>query len=489
MSDTGGMPSVCSVHRIAAAAGAAATAAVLAFAPAASADVTCTKVAAPGGSDASNGSLETPYATAQKLVNSLHAGDTGCLRAGNYSERLKISIGGTADAPVTLTSFPGERATVTGRFWIAQGADYVTVANLDLNGKNDKIEPSPTVNANHSTFVDNDVTNDNTGICFLLGNGWGSAGNTLIQHNRIHNCGLLPAANHDHGIYVEEATDTEIRDNLIYDNADRGVQLYPNAQRTHIAGNVIDGNGEGVIISGLDDHASRDTLVEDNVITNSNQRNNVESWFPGAVGTNNIVRDNCIAGGVRDDGDGGIAEQHQGFTVGSGNVLSKNPKFVDRAGKDFRLQSDSPCAGIANGATGSNGARVTVAPPAPSTTTQPTSGSSSSTPRHGNESPAPAGPAVKLTTKTTRGGRVRLTGRVRASRRRALHSAGVTARRAVIQIRWAHAWFPVRSTRIIRGKRFRTSVRIPSLMRGRVLRLRASVPHVGHSHTVRVRTR
>ena len=62
--------------------------------------------------------------------------------------------------------------------------------------------------------------------------------------------GPLPSTNKDHGIYVTNAKDTVIRDNWIYDNVDRGIQLYPDAQHTRITGNVIDGNGEGVVFSG-----------------------------------------------------------------------------------------------------------------------------------------------------------------------------------------------------------------------------------------------
>ena len=72
----------------------------------------------------------------------------------------------------------------------------------------------------------------------------------VIEGNRIHDCGELPAANHDHGIYVGNAAGRSIRDNWIYDNADRGIQLYPDADRTAITGNVIDGNGQGVIFGG-----------------------------------------------------------------------------------------------------------------------------------------------------------------------------------------------------------------------------------------------
>src|SRR5207245_8215668 len=90
----------------------------------------------------------------------------------------------------------------------------------------------------------------------------------LIQRNRIHDCGRIPSSNHDHGIYLAYSDNTKVLDNVIFDNADRGVQLYPDAQGTLIKGNVIDGNGEGVIFSGAGGSASNDNVVEHNVITN-----------------------------------------------------------------------------------------------------------------------------------------------------------------------------------------------------------------------------
>ena len=81
---------------------------------------------------------------------------------------------------------------------------------------------------------DNDITNHHTAICVHLARY--SDGpvprDVVIERNRIHDCGELPATNLDHGIYVARPTTTMIRDNWIYDNADRGVQLYPDAQDT-----------------------------------------------------------------------------------------------------------------------------------------------------------------------------------------------------------------------------------------------------------------
>ena len=104
---------------------------VLVFLPGpASASVSCDRVAMPG-------------ADAQEFAETLAPGQTGCFRAGEYSfEELKVS---TPD--ITLAAYPGEAATLSGRIWVARGADDVTFSGLALDGRNDRELPSPSVNA------------------------------------------------------------------------------------------------------------------------------------------------------------------------------------------------------------------------------------------------------------------------------------------------------------------------------------------------------
>jgi len=321
---------------------AAAVATLLIISATASAAATCSLVASPTGSDAASGSVSAPFHTAQKLVDSLAPGQVGCLRGGNYSEDVEFSRGGEMGSPVTLTSYPGETATITGRLWIAKGANDVTVTGLHLVGVNSANLPSPTVNADDATFSYDDVTDEHTGICFAVGDSWGSATNTLITHSRIHGCGVLPAENHDHGIYVADATGTRIEWNLIYDNADRGVQLYPDAQNTTIDHNVIADNGEGILFSGDDGSASNNASVYANVVSGSIVRHDVESYYPSGnpVGTGNVVHDNCLWGGA----EGTIDTSAGGFTA-EHNVVA-NPEYVSAATHDYRLASTSPCLAV-----------------------------------------------------------------------------------------------------------------------------------------------
>src|SRR2546421_7551717 len=69
--------------------------------------ITCSRYASPGGS-------------VQRLVNSLHAGQTGCLHGGTYHRDVKFNRGGGGGAPLTLTSAPGETATIVGHLYISR---------------------------------------------------------------------------------------------------------------------------------------------------------------------------------------------------------------------------------------------------------------------------------------------------------------------------------------------------------------------------------
>ena len=108
---------------------------------------------------------------------------------------------------------------------------------------------------------------------------------------------------------MRHATDTLIEDNVIRDNPDRGVQLFPNADRTVVRGNLIEANGEGVMFSGDGSGASEDNLVEGNIIKTSKLRWDVESFWTTKVGSGNLVTGNCIYGGRR----GAVQHPNVGF--------------------------------------------------------------------------------------------------------------------------------------------------------------------------------
>lgn len=276
----------------------------------------------------------------QRLVSSLRPGQVGCLRSGTYVEDVTVTRSG-----IGLRPYPGEHARLLGRLYFKRGSHDDVVRGLILDGRNPRRLPSPTVNGSRIRFSQVDVTNHHTGICFVIGSGrYGRASGTVIEHSRIHDCGRLPSHNIDHGIYVAAAEGTRIVGNLIYRNADRGIQLYPDAQHTVIERNVIDGNGEGVIFSGDHGYASSWNLVAYNVITNAQIRADVESWYPAGNprGAGNVVRANCLFGGHRT-----IFARFGGFSA-TLNAIA-DPHFANRAAGNFRIPAGNPCARVLAG--------------------------------------------------------------------------------------------------------------------------------------------
>jgi parallel beta-helix repeat protein len=320
--------------------------------PAAGAPLKCAKVASPGGNDNGPGTARAPYRTVATLLRRLRPGQVGCLSAGTFKEDVTVSRGGAPGRPITLTSAPAGHATIQGLLWITRTASDVVISRLTLDGSTTRGAPSPQVNGNRVVFRSDGVTNSHTGICFVLGGDfphYGAAHGSVIEDSRIHDCGRLPRTGHDQGIYVEGSRGARIINNAIYRNADWGVQLYPDAQMTYVAHNVIAGNGNGVIIAGGSEsegstvHASSGNVVERNVIADSTVGPNVESNWDGRIGTGNIVRANCLWNGAATQDSGGMSLQ--------GNI-NADPRFLDLAGGNFRLQAASPCRQLGAGLSG-----------------------------------------------------------------------------------------------------------------------------------------
>ena len=233
-----------------------------------------------------------PGSGLQRFVARLRPGDTGCLQPGYYDiRRLILGNRGTPKAPIVLRSVdPNHPATLHGVVWLKGSGAYWTIEDLRIDGRNPWNLPSPIVNGSHSIWRRLDVSNrgsgDGTqpyagGICFNVGStdSYGYAGDTTIEQSRIHDCGV--STNHNHGIYASATTGTTIiRDNWIYRNGDRGVQLYPAANHVLVTRNVIDSNGSGVIFSGTGSLTSSNDVVTGNIISNSRNRWNVESFYP-----------------------------------------------------------------------------------------------------------------------------------------------------------------------------------------------------------------
>jgi parallel beta-helix repeat protein len=121
----------------------------------------------------------------------------------------------------------------------------------------------------------------------------------------------------------------------VFDNADRGIQLYPSARRVRVYENTIDGNGEGVLVG---DGAERN-IVTDNLITNSRARWNVETY--NLHGRGNAVLSNCVqASTAAYSHRGGIAPGIERELRLQSNAAAAI-RYANRANGDLRVLAKS----------------------------------------------------------------------------------------------------------------------------------------------------
>lgn len=306
--------------------------------------VHCDRVAAPSGSDRAEGTRARPFASAARLVGSLHAGQTGCLRAGTYriAPELKFRRAGTADAPITLRSWPGERATLEGGTVVVRPeATHVVVSGLRIDGSN---HPDVTiwVLGDDATLADNDITNRTTGLsCVFIGSGnWRKPPTlrTQIRRNRITDCGSDAHDDHDHGIYAAQSQDAVVADNLLTGSDGWGVQLYPHALGARVLRNTIARNGGGVIFAGNHSVASSGNVVERNVLSDPRDAMLVQSYWEGPSGTGNVARRNCFGRAAN------------GQSTGSGFSMDQNliaaPAYRSAGDGNYELGAQTGCSAV-----------------------------------------------------------------------------------------------------------------------------------------------
>ena len=298
----------------------------------------CTRYAAPWGRDSGRGTKNRPFLTAQRLVDSLRRGQTGCLRAGRYERSEGDYVVDLRRGGLHIRSFPGEHAQLVGIVMIRDGATGATLSQLDFEGTGTM--NTIKVHAADVVIEDSKITNLGRGLsCLMLGDndGWGAAVRPSIRRNRFHDCGSAADGTKDHSIYAANVVDGVITGNVFWNSAAYAIHLYPNAQHTRIAHNVIDGSPStrgGVVIGGDDSHASSRNVVERNVVAFA-ETANIEGWWAGPVGGDNIVRENCVWAGKEANIRG------RGIRA-SDNVVS-DPHFRHRKTHDYRLAASSRC--------------------------------------------------------------------------------------------------------------------------------------------------
>jgi len=346
------------------------------------------------GHDDNPGTEERPWRTVDKAADTMEAGDTVYVKAGNYSGFM-VSRSGTADNYISYLAYPGD-TPIVGQIYFGQGASYNKFVGLEITHP-----PAGGIVMDHNNDH-NIISNCHIHHC----NPGGSCGVDISggsDYNIIEDCTI-----HDVYYAFHTSGDTNkgniFRRNVCYRLSDDGFNFSPYTKDTQVIGNVIydvdwDGSGGADGIHLYDDGTA---IVRGNLVYLDGASTGGVFWIHG--GTNHIVENNTFVGlpgfsasfggivcvelasnviiknniGYSSDASVGVFkvinsstndDYNDWYNAGNSSkcvyyggewksvsdyqrqdrrglhCISQDPKFVDFANRDFHLQPDSPCKG------------------------------------------------------------------------------------------------------------------------------------------------
>lgn len=259
---------------------------------------------APGGSDSAAGSQAAPWATLQKAADTVSAGDTVHVAAGDYVG-FDLRTSGTSGSPIRFLAETGvsivTRNPVTADGINLEGASWVEVAGFTVVGM--PRNGIRAVTAHHVTIRDNGAFDN-----FERGILTGFVDDLLIEGNET------AGSEDEHGIYVSNSGDRPvIRGNLTYGNNAAGIHMNGDLSAGGdgvISGALVEGNvildnglagGSGINCDGVQDSVFRNNLL----VGNHAGGITLYRIDGGAESTGNLVVNNTIV--MASDGRWGIA--------------------------------------------------------------------------------------------------------------------------------------------------------------------------------------
>ncbi len=271
--------------------------------------------AATGCSDAGIGTQAVPYCTINKAATVATAGQTVLVAGGTYSEKVTVANSGVAGQPIVFKPETSSTVTLTGAAdgFFVSGKSYITIQGFTITGTTSY--GIYLNNASNITVDSNKVSQSGHPVQLQTASGieLASTSNSLVTGNTSDN-------NSDHGInlfgtstgntisYNEASGNAEgwqrnangilvtgpgntVVGNVVHDNEDSGIQVYPTGDNTLVVSNVSYNNGD----HGIDNMGvANGRIIGNTVYHNCTTGINVEGASSGYTVENNIAVDNAV---------------------------------------------------------------------------------------------------------------------------------------------------------------------------------------------------
>jgi hypothetical protein len=308
---------------------------------------------APSGSDANDGSKDHPFASIQKAADEVTPGSVVHVLPGTYTDSVLVENDGTADARITFLSETRWAARIhttnSDEPW-KTNADYIDIIGFDISsdGSRDGIVN----NGSYTRTIGNRV-HDIPGQCDTIGGSGIDDGNYKAHDNDIignvvfHIGDTYPKlCQYVHAIYHSNARG-HIVNNITYDNAGCGINLWHAADATVVANNLSFGNKEHGISIGTNTDNIEGDVGDHFIVSNNISIDNALLGIRERMGVGS--HDQFLNNIVYSNGDAAFGDENYDWPSAAGSrdesTITKEVQFVDfklDGSGDYHLQSASP---------------------------------------------------------------------------------------------------------------------------------------------------
>ena len=222
---------------------------------------------APSGSDANPGTLSQPWQTISKAAGTVNAGDTVYIRGGTYQESNSFYTSGTQAAPITISGYPGEVATIDGNAYqippkksgsalIQVYGDWYIIRDLTFTQSGDQ---GVTTHGVHDTIA-NVYSHHNWGWGIFMTGNFDITQDSLVWSNSMMNENFVLPVGWAGGVKCARYPDyCTIRNTRSWENWGEGISAKESLHTT-IAGNTSYDNQANIFVSD-----TKYTLVQGNL--------------------------------------------------------------------------------------------------------------------------------------------------------------------------------------------------------------------------------